>query len=133
VTAPLFRNIDCFGVQVPDLDEGLAFYQGKLGHRLLWRSPTSAGLAFADGGQMPELLLHTDAWPIATALKVESATEAIERFVACGGTIVEAPVEIPIGWLAVVSDPWTNHIVLLDSTKGQLQTDADHQVVGVGR
>ena len=132
MTEPLFENIDCFGVQVPDLDEGLRFYQEQLGHRLLWRSPTSAGLAFADGAQMPELVLHTDDWPIATALKVKSVADAIERFVACGGTVVEPPVEIPIGWLAVVSDPWSNHIVLLDSTKGQFQTDADHRVVGVG-
>lgn len=133
MTKPLFRNVDCVGVQVPDLDEGLAFYREKLGHQLLWRSATSAGLAFADGAEMPELVLHTDAWAIATALKVESVAKAIERFAACGGTVVEPPVEIPIGWLAVVSDPWQNHIVLLDSTKGQLQTDADHQVVGVGR
>ena len=70
---------------------------------------------------------------IGTALKVESVSEAIERFVACGGTVVESPVEIPIGWLAVVSDPWRNHIVLLDSSKGRLQTDADHRVTGVSR
>jgi predicted enzyme related to lactoylglutathione lyase len=130
MVTPLFQNVDCFGVQVPDIDEALTFYVAKLGQRLLWRTPTSAGLAFADAGLMPELVLHTEVWPIATAIKVASVTEAVERFVASGGTLVEAPSEIPIGRLAVVSDPWSNHLVLLDSSKGQLQTDAERNVVG---
>ena len=80
---------------------------------------------------MPELVLHTDAWPIATAIKVGSVIEAVERFVAAGGTVVEAPSEIAIGLLAVVADPWGNRLVLLDSTKGQLRTGDEHNVVGV--
>ena len=129
--APLFQNVDCLGVHVPDLDAALAFYQGKLGQKLLWRTPTSAGLAFSDAAPMPELVLHTDAWPIATAVKVESVPEAIERFRAAGGTLVDGPSEIPIGRLAVVADPWNNHLVLLDASKGFVQTDADGNVVGV--
>jgi predicted enzyme related to lactoylglutathione lyase len=132
MSTPLFQNVDCFGVRVPDIDEALAFYHQKLSQRLLWRTPTSAGLAFADAQQMPELVLHTEVWPIATALKVASVTEAVERFVAAGGTVVEPPSEIPIGLLAVVADPWRNHLVLLDSSKGQLQTDGRRNVVGVG-
>lgn len=131
MTTPLFQNVDCFGVQVPDLDEALGFYEGSLGQRLLWRTPTSAGLAFADAGEMPELVLHTDAWPIATAIKVASVTEAVQRFVASGGTLVEPPSEIAIGWLAVVADPWRNHLVLLDAGKGRLRTDRQGNVVGV--
>jgi len=129
---PLFSNIDCLGVQVPSIDEALAFYEAKLEQRLLWRTPTSAGLAFADAGPMPELVLHTDAWQIATAIKVASVAAAVERFVAAGGRLVEPPSEIPIGWLAVVADPWNNHLVLLDSSKGQLVTDAEGKVVGIG-
>jgi predicted enzyme related to lactoylglutathione lyase len=132
VSKPILQNVDCFGVQVPDIDEGLKFYQHKLGQQLLWRTPTSAGLAFADAGEMPELVLHTDKWPIATAIKVTSVSDAVERFVECGGTVVEPPSEIPIGRLAVVADPWSNHLVLLDSTKGHLQTDGELNVVGVG-
>jgi catechol 2,3-dioxygenase-like lactoylglutathione lyase family enzyme len=132
MASPLFQNVDCLGVQVPDIDEALAFYEGKLGQRLLWRTPTSAGLAFADAGLTPELVLHTDVWPIATAIKVASVSEAVELFLASGGTLVAAPSEIPIGRLAVVADPWNNHLVLLDSSKGQLQADAERNVVGVG-
>ena len=128
---PLFTNVDCLGVYVPNLDEALTFYRDKLGHELLWRNETSAGLGFADGGKMPELVLHTDPWSIATAIKVKSVPEAIERFVASGGTVVEPVSDIPIGRLAVVSDPWNNHLVILDSSKGQFQTDQDQNVTGV--
>ena len=131
MSTPLFENVDCLGVQVSDLDEGIEFYQAKLGQRLLWRTETSAGLAFSDAGTMPELVLHTDVWPIATAVKVASVPEAIERFVAAGGTMLEAPSEIQIGLLAVVADPWNNVLVLLDASKGLLQTDANKNVVGV--
>lgn len=129
--SPIFQSLDCLGVQVPDIDEALAFYEKKLGQRLLWRTPTSAGLAFSDAEPIPELVLHTDFWPIATAVKVASVVEAIERFLASGGTLVETPTEIAIGQLAVVADPWNNHLVLLDSSKGRLQTDAAGNVVGL--
>ena len=130
---PLFQNVDCLGIRVPDIEEALTFYQGRLGQRLLWRTPTSAGLAFSDAEPMPELVLHTDFWPTATAIKVESVAEAVERFLGSGGTLVEAPSEIAIGQLAVVADPWNNHLVLLDSSKGRLQTDTAGNVVGVAR
>ena len=92
----------------------------------------SAGLAFSHGAEMPELVLHTDSWSVAAAIKVESVPEAIKRFEACGGSVVEAPSEIQIGRLAVVSDPWGNHLVLLDSSKGKLRTDSEGNVTGLG-
>jgi len=132
MSTPLFTNVDCLGVHVADLDEALTFYRDKLGHELLWRNDTSAGLAFAERGKMPELVLHTDPWPIAAAIKVESVPKALERFISSGGSLVESPSDIAIGKLAVVSDPWNNHLVLLDASKGQLQTDQEHNVTGVG-
>lgn len=131
MSTPLFTNVDCLGVHVPDLDEALAFYRDKLGHKLLWRNETSAGLAFGEGGKMPELVLHTDPWPIAVAIKVESVPKALERFISSGGSVVESTSDIAIGRLAVVSDPWNNRLVLLDASKGQLQTDREHNVTGV--
>ena len=35
---PLVQKIDCVSFYVPDLDAGLAFYCGKLGHPLIWRT-----------------------------------------------------------------------------------------------
>ena len=132
MSTPLFANVDCLGVRVSDLDEALIFYRDKLGHELLWRNAASAGLAFGESGRMPELVLHTDDWPIAAAIKVECVPEAIERFVSSGGSVVEPVSEIAIGRLAVVSDPWNNHLVLLDASKGEYHTDPEHNVTGVG-
>jgi catechol 2,3-dioxygenase-like lactoylglutathione lyase family enzyme len=46
---PLLQAVDAVTVPVPDLDSGLAFYQGRLGHRLLWRNDEvgQAGLALS--------------------------------------------------------------------------------------
>ena len=53
----LLRKVDCVGIPVPDLDRGLAFYRDRLGHDLLWRSETAAGLRLPDGDS--ELVLQT--------------------------------------------------------------------------
>ncbi len=37
MTTPLFQNVDCLGVHVPNIHEALEFYADELGHRLLWR------------------------------------------------------------------------------------------------
>ncbi len=58
---PLLLGIDAVTVPVPDLDAGLAFYQGLLGHQLLWRNDDvgQAGLALVEQGT--ELVLTTTA------------------------------------------------------------------------
>ena len=40
------------------------------------------------------------------------------------------PFDIQIGRAVVVEDPWGNQLVLLDTSKGLLLTDADGTVVG---
>ena len=44
-------------------------------------------------------------------------------FAANGGKVLAGPMDIPIGRLAVVEDPFGNRLVLLDSTKGTYDTD----------
>jgi hypothetical protein len=46
--------------------------------------------------------------------------------------VVVPPFEIQIGRAAVVQDPWGNQLVILDSSKGILATDAEGQVTGLG-
>jgi catechol 2,3-dioxygenase-like lactoylglutathione lyase family enzyme len=125
--APLFRKVDCLALRVTDLDESLAFY-GKLGHELIWRTPTAAGLRLPDSEA--ELVLQTERPGPETDLTVESVGPAVERFVAAGGRVVVEPFDITIGRCAVVADPWGNHLVLLDNSKGRLLTDAAGQVNG---
>ena len=44
MATPLLQNVDCLGVQVPDIDEALKFYQKQLGQRLLGAHPRARGL-----------------------------------------------------------------------------------------
>ena len=124
---PLIRKVDCVSLPVRDLDEALAFYRDRLGHALIWRSETAVGLRLPDCDA--ELVLHTEQRPAAAELKVDAVPDAVARFRSAGGTLVAGPFEIQIGQCAVVADPFGNHLVLLDMSKGRLQTDAEGRVV----
>ena len=41
---PLFVDVDCVQIPVPDLDAALAFHHGALRHTLIWRTHSAAGL-----------------------------------------------------------------------------------------
>ena len=47
MTAP-FRKVDCHSIPVADLDAALAFYRDGLGHELIWRDDSAAGLRLPD-------------------------------------------------------------------------------------
>ncbi len=126
--APLFKGIDCLRLPVGDLDDALAFYRDRLGHDLVWRSETAAGLRLAGGDG--EIVLQTDRPEQETNLLVASVEEAVESFVVAGGRVVAAPFEIQIGKCAVVRDPFGNVLVMLDMTKGRLVTDKDGRIAG---
>jgi predicted enzyme related to lactoylglutathione lyase len=123
----LFRKVDCLSLPVPDLDAALAFYSERLGHELIWRSSTAAGVKLPDSDA--ELVLHTDGRPMETDLAVDSVPDALETFTAAGGRVLSGPFDIPIGLCAVVADPWGNVLVLLDTSKGLLRVDANKRVV----
>jgi lactoylglutathione lyase len=127
---PLFRAIDCVSLRVDDLNAALDFYSRTLGHELIWRTDDAAGLRLQ--ASEAELVLHTDERPMETDIEVCSVPEAINRFVKAGGELVAGPFEIPIGLCAVVADPWRNHLVILDSSKGLLEVDSDKRVIRKG-
>lgn len=60
-----------------------------------------------------------------------SADAAAEVFRANGGSVLVEPIDIPVGRLTVVEDPFGNRLVLLDSSKGTYDTDDAASVVGV--
>lgn len=127
MTKPLFLKVDCLALPVEDLEAALTFYRDKLGHDLIWRTKGSAGLRMRDGPA--ELVLREGGDPQETDILVESAEEAARRSVEAGGRIVAGPFDIRIGKCVVVADPWGNQLVLLDSTKGLLRTDAHGNVI----
>lgn len=124
---PLFLKVDCHSLPVPDLDAGVSFYT-SLGHELIWRDDSAAGLRLPDSNA--ELVLHTDERPIETDFSVASVPDAIEKFVEAGGELVHGPFDIRIGKCAVMLDPWKNPIIILDSSKGLLEVDEDGTVTG---
>jgi len=124
---PLFRKVDCLSLKVADLDAALDFYGRKLGHPLLWRSKTAAGLQMPDSDA--ELVIHSDPVPTEPDLLVNSVPEAVERFQRAGGHLTKGPFEIAIGLYALVTDPWGNQIAMLDMSKGKLKVDRDKNVV----
>ena len=114
MTSGLFRKIDCYLLHVPDLDKGIAFYQGQLGHELLWRRETQAGLKMPETDA--EIVLNTENLR-ETDLFVESAKDAYEALLSNGCQSVVAPFEIAVGWCAVVNDPFGNRVGFLDLSK----------------
>jgi lactoylglutathione lyase len=114
---PLFRKLDCLQLPVPHLGEALAFYE-RLGHEVIWRRQTAAGLRLPDTDA--ELVLQTERSEAEVDLLVEDADAAVERFVGAGGRLVEPGFDIEMGRCAVAEDPWGNKLVLLDMSRGPL-------------
>lgn len=124
----MFRKVDCLRLQVPDVAAAEEFYRQRLGLALVWRrADAEVGLRFQESDT--ELVLTQGEGPPEVDLSVASTDEAVREFVRAGGSVVEPPFDIAIGRCAVVRDPWGNQLVLLDSSKGLLRTDADGDVV----
>jgi predicted enzyme related to lactoylglutathione lyase len=121
-TVPLLRAVDAVTVGVPDLDEGLRFYRDQLGHELLWRNDDLGQLGLRLPESNAELVLSTN-HGYAPNWLVTSAAEAVGAIVAAGGQVVHPPMPIPVGQLAVVTDPFGNALVLLDLSAGRYATD----------
>ena len=127
VRKPLIRKIDCLQIPVPDLESGLAFYRDRLGHELIWRTETAAGLRLPDSDA--EIVIQTEREGMEVDLLVGSADAAAAAIVVAGGSIVVQPFDIQIGRCVVVHDPWGNQLVLLDMSKGPLVTDTSANVI----
>jgi lactoylglutathione lyase len=125
---PLIRKVDCLRLYVPNLESGLAFYRDQLGHELIWRSPTAAGLRMPDTDA--ELVIQTEEQRQEIDLLVDSADEAAAFIEGSGGKVIVPPFDIQIGRCAVVEDPWGNALVILDTTKGLLATDSKGNIIG---
>ncbi len=129
-TTPLLQDIDAVTVPVPDLDAGIDFYRGVLGHELRWRNDEigAAGLALAES--TTEVVLTTEQRYEPNWL-VESVDAAAAAFRDGGGRIVVEPFDIPVGRIVVVADPFENVLVLIDLSKGRYTTDDSGAVTGV--
>ena len=126
----LIRKVDCVRLYVPDLEAGLAFYRDRLGHELIWRTESAAGLRLPESDA--ELVLQTESQRQEVDLLVDSTEEAAKLIEQAGGKVIVPPFDIQIGRCVVLEDPWGNPLVLLDTSKGLLKTDADGNVIRDG-
>ena len=128
--APLLCKVDAVTVPVPDLDSGLDFYVGQLRHRLLWRNDGigQAAVALRDSDTEIVLTIRQDYEP---NWLVDDVDEAMAVFEAAGGRVLSPAVDIPVGRVAVVTDPFDNALVLVDLSKGRYRTADDGTVTGV--
>jgi lactoylglutathione lyase len=122
----LFNDVDCVQIPVPDLDAGLAFYCDALGHKLIWRTPTAAGLQMTDSPS--EIVIQTERPELEVNLSTTSADAAARRLVEAGGTLIVPPFDIAIGRCVVAQDPWGNRLVMLDHTRGRLLINSNREV-----
>ncbi len=115
---------------VPNLVRGLEFYQDVLGQELLWRNDElgQAGLRMPDADT--EIVLTTRQ-RLEPNWLVASVPEAARTIMEAGGRIVVEPMDIPVGRIAVVSDPFGNPLVLVDLSKGRYATAPDGTVIGL--
>jgi len=125
---PLLRKVDCVRLYVPDLEAGLAFYRDRIGHELIWRTKTAAGLRLPETDT--ELVLQTEEQRQEVDFLVDSADKSAKFIEQSGGKVIVPPFDIQIGRCVVVENPWGNPLVLLDSSKGLLKTDADGNIIG---
>ena len=125
---PLIQKVDCIRLYVTSLESGLAFYRDQLGLALIWRTEQAIGLRLPN--DETEIVLHTEPQGPEIDLMVACADDAAVQIAEAGGKVVLPPFDIQIGRCVVIRDPWDNELVLLDATKGLLETDADGNVIG---
>ncbi|MFN2110687.1 MAG: VOC family protein [Anaerolineae bacterium] len=125
---PLIQKVDCIRLYVTSLESGLAFYRDQLGLALIWRTEQAIGLRLPN--DETEIVLHTEPQGPEIDLMVACADDAAVQIAEAGGKVVVPPFDIQIGRCVVIRDPWDNELVLLDATKGLLETDADGNVIG---
>jgi catechol 2,3-dioxygenase-like lactoylglutathione lyase family enzyme len=125
----VLRAVDCVHLVVPDLESGLAFYRDRLGHDVVWRAAGAAGLRLP--GSAAEIVLSVVHDAPQVDFLVESVPDAVAEMTAAGATVVAGPLDIPVGRVAVVADPFGNHLSVLDLSKGRYTTGDDGTVTGV--
>jgi lactoylglutathione lyase len=126
---PLFKNVDCIRIYVPDLQKGIDFYSNQLGLKIIWKTDSEIGFGMADN--KTEVVIQNKENRQEVDIKVDSVIEAVKQIEIAGGQVIFGPFDIKIGKCAMVKDPWGNKYVILDSTKGTFITDNDGNIIGL--
>jgi predicted enzyme related to lactoylglutathione lyase len=126
----LLCKVDAVTIPVPDLDSGLDFYVSRLGHPLQWRNDEIGQAAVALRDSDTEIVLTTGHRYEPNWL-VDDVNEAVATFEAAGGRLLSPAVDIPVGRIALVADPFGNVLLLIDLSRGRYRTASDGTVTGI--
>jgi lactoylglutathione lyase len=124
----MFEYVDCIRLYVENINEGIEFYNKKLGLKIAWKMEHAIGFLMND--QKTEIVIQNFDQRVETDIKVNSVIESVEKIIASGGRVVVSPFDIEIGKCAIVEDPWGNKMTILDSSKGLFKTDKDGNIIG---
>lgn len=118
------QTIAIFTIVVPDYDDGIAFYVGKLGFELLEDTPRGPGkrwvrvapagaetailLAKADGPAQDAAIGHQTGGRVGFFLHTDDFARDYAAMKAAGVVFNEAPRHEPYGSVVVFQDPWGN-------------------------
>ena len=125
----MFEKVDCIRLHVDDIQEGIEFYNQKLGLGIAWKMEHAVGFLMED--QKTEIVIQNYDKRIETDIKVKSVVEAAEKIKVLGGRVVLGPFDIEIGKCAIIEDPFGNQLTILDSSKGLFVTDKEGRVKGL--
>ena len=124
------QTIAIFTIVVPDYDEGIAFYVGKLGFELLEDTPRSSTkrwvrvapkgaetailLAKADGPEQDAAIGHQTGGRVGFFLHTDNFARDYDAMQSAGVVFREAPRHEDYGSVVVFQDPWGNLWDLLE-------------------
>jgi lactoylglutathione lyase len=124
----MFENVDCLRFHVENLEEGIKYYNEKMGLQIAWKMEHAVGFLMND--KKTEIVIQNFDKRVETDVKVQSVIEVVEKVKQSGGRIILGPFDIEIGKCAVIEDPFGNQMTILDMTKGIFITDDKGNVIG---
>ena len=124
----MFEKVDCLRFYVENLEDGIEYYNKKLGLKIAWKMEHAIGFLMND--DKTEIVIQNFDKRVETDTKVKSVIEAVKKIVESGGKIINGPFDIEIGKCAIIEDPWGNQMTILDTTKGLFVTDKNGNIVG---
>jgi lactoylglutathione lyase len=126
----MLRKIDCVMVRVEDVSAAADYYVRVFGLRRLWAdsegSHTSVGLGLPETAA--EVVVHDDPGipgPVNVHYLVDDVRHACEELARAGCRLHSGPLEIAIGWCAVLEDPFGTTLCVLDMSKGPRPTSEE--------
>ncbi len=112
-------KIDSVMYRVSDLQASERFYTGVLGLKKLWQDSQRLMIGFGFSESDAEIVIHSDRtlpdFDYSYLVKDVKAFCGMTK--ESGGTVVLEPIEVRSGFYAIIADPDSNRLPIIDLTK----------------